>query len=200
MSHVCALRRRALQFLASKAVEKDSPQNSAVTACLQAETVGITSERTPERVLKTSKLGALTPVGQSAGSTEICTRWLISKYAGYTSKGRRLTGLLAQLKVNLMPLWKAASGALAVLFERCGEDIWPIFKAELDELFGERWLNGDSPAWTSHVANYDRSYQEDEKTWRNPGLNETLSALDGLGRGLTGLVQVHYSFMSCQIY
>jgi hypothetical protein len=84
MSHIGALRYQSLQFLASKAVERDSAQSSSVTVCLQAESVEITSTRAPERVLKTSKLGALTPVGQSAGSTELCTRWLIGELWGFT--------------------------------------------------------------------------------------------------------------------
>ena len=77
MSHIGILRYQALQFLASKAVTREASQTLAVTSCLQAESVEITSTRTPERVLKTTKMGTLTPVGQSPGSTELCVRWLI---------------------------------------------------------------------------------------------------------------------------
>jgi hypothetical protein len=89
-----------------------------------------------------------------------------------------------------MPLWKATAQALVVLFERCGEQIWPIFKAEIDGIFNESMVNTGSPSWLLNRSNSDRSYQEDEKTWRNPGLRETLGALDGLGRGMLDLVQV----------
>jgi hypothetical protein len=89
-----------------------------------------------------------------------------------------------------MPLWKATAQALVVLFERCGEEIWPILKAEIDGVFDESKANPDSPSWLLNMSSSDRSYQEDEKTWRNPGLGETLGALDGLGRGMLDLVQV----------
>lgn len=85
MSHIGVLRYQALQFIASKAVERDASQNLAVASCLQAETVEITTTRTPERVLKTTKLGTLTPVGQSESSTELCTRWLIGRIFCSTS-------------------------------------------------------------------------------------------------------------------
>lgn len=98
--------------------------------------------------------------------------------------------MIAQLRVNLMPLWKATAQALVVLFERCGEEIWPILKAEIDGVFDESRANTDGPSWLLNTSSSDRSYQEDEKTWRNPGLNETLDALDGLGRGMLDLVQV----------
>ncbi|KIM31383.1 hypothetical protein M408DRAFT_7156 [Serendipita vermifera MAFF 305830] len=172
MSHIGALRYQALRFLASAVVEKDPSQNLAVNSCLQAESVEITSTRTPERVLKTTKLGTLTPVGQATGSTEICSRWL-----------------LAQLKVNLMPLWKATAQALGVLFSRCGEDVWPIFKAELDGIFDESRLIEQNPPWALQMSDRDEAFQEDEKTWRNPGLNETLTALGSMGRGMIALVK-----------
>ena len=89
-----------------------------------------------------------------------------------------------------MPLWKATAQALAVLYDRCGEEIWPIVKAELDGLFDENKDTDQNPFWASHMPNPERYFQEDEKTWRNPGLNETLAALDGMGHGMLALVQV----------
>lgn len=94
-----------------------------------------------------------------------------------------------------MPLWKATAQTLVLLFECCGEEIWPILKAEIDGVFDESRTNIDSPSWLSNISTHDRSYQEDEKTWRNPGLNETLNALDGLGQGMLGLVQVRHLFI-----
>lgn len=89
-----------------------------------------------------------------------------------------------------MPLWKGTAQALGVLFSRCGEEIWPIFKVELDGLFEENRENAYSPSWAAPTSRNDQSYQEDEKTWRNPGLNETISALDGMGQGMAALAQV----------
>jgi hypothetical protein len=80
ISHIGALRLNALLFLASKAVERDEVQNSALQACIQAEQVEISGSRTPERTLKTTRLGPLAPVGQTPGSLELCIRWLVGTY------------------------------------------------------------------------------------------------------------------------
>lgn len=80
MSHINALRLNALLFLASKAVDRDEMQDAALQACLQAEKVEISSSRTPERTLKTTKVGPLAPVGQSPGALELCIRWLVGAY------------------------------------------------------------------------------------------------------------------------
>ncbi|PVG02408.1 hypothetical protein CPB86DRAFT_577131 [Serendipita vermifera] len=159
-SHVNSLRRNSLQILASKAINRDSGEDAAVNICLQAESVELSSARTPERVLKTTRIGTLTPVGQSAEIVEICVRWLI-----------------AQFKVNLMPVWKASTQALINLINRCGEDIWPIFRAEMQGLFDEASSFDKAPIWAVET-NEEYPYQEGEKTWRNPGLQETYSALE----------------------
>lgn len=75
-----------------------------------------------------------------------------------------------------MPLWKAAAQSLVALTERCGEDIWPIILDELKELFMEKDSMNNRPFWME-ISDLERPVQEDEKTWRNPGLQETLIAL-----------------------
>ncbi|KAG8814140.1 U3 snoRNP protein, partial [Serendipita sp. 399] len=161
MSHVGSLRLSALKLLSSKFVKRDDSQQLAIEACLAAEEVELSATKTPERVLKTIKLGSMAPVGQSAGSTEICIRWLI-----------------AQFKVNLMPLWKAAAQALAALVERSGEDVWPVVIQELRTLFDPSAQLVVTPNWLVDADENEQLIQEDEKTWRNVGLRETMVAIN----------------------
>ncbi|KAG8824346.1 U3 snoRNP protein, partial [Serendipita sp. 399] len=161
MSHVGSLRLSALKLLASKFVKRDDSQQLAIEACLAAEEVELSATKTPERVLKTTKLGSMAPVGQSAGSTEICVRWLV-----------------AQFKVNLMPLWKAAAQALAALVERSGEDVWPVVIQEFRTLFDPSAQLVLTPGWLVDADENEQLIQEDEKTWRNVGLRETMVAIN----------------------
>lgn len=160
MSHVGALRYNALRILASDLVVRDSSQDLAVTACLQAEEVEISATRAPERVLKTGKVGNAAPVGQSAGAAELCIRWLVG-----------------QFKVNLMPVWKATSQALIDVANRSSEELWDIMGPEIQAIFAGALLQ-DRPTWIVEDED-DREVQEEEKTWRNPGLQETLEAMKG---------------------
>jgi len=79
MSHSNALRLNALRVLASNAVDRDASQRIAITACLQAEEVDLNGTQTPERILKTTRIGSLA-LGPSTSSNELCIRWLIGTH------------------------------------------------------------------------------------------------------------------------
>jgi hypothetical protein len=79
MSHSNTLRLNALRVIASNAVDRDASQRIAIAACLQAEEVDISGTQTPERILKTTKIGSL-PVGASTSSNELCIRWLLGTH------------------------------------------------------------------------------------------------------------------------
>jgi hypothetical protein len=85
LSHSHTLRQAALQFLASPAVERTSVQDSATRACLQAEEVPLTAQLTPERVLKTSRVGTACPVGEGTAATGVCVRWLMGMSSKHPS-------------------------------------------------------------------------------------------------------------------
>ncbi|KAG8869452.1 U3 snoRNP protein [Serendipita sp. 405] len=159
MSHISSLRLYALKLLASDLVKRDAAQQAAIEVCLTAEEVELSATQTPERVLKTTKVGSMAPVGQSAGSTEVCVQWAV-----------------AQFKVNLMPVWKAAAQAVVALVERSGEDVWPIVIEELRSLFDSS-TQPVAPGWSVDIET-EQFIQEDEKTWRNAGLRETLMAIN----------------------
>jgi hypothetical protein len=111
-------------------------------------------------------------------------------------QGSKIFGTIAQFKVNLMPLWKASTEALVNLINRCGEDIWPIFRTEIQALFDETNSYDKAPVW---AVGSDKGYpyQEDEKTWRNPGLQETCNALEAVktDNGMSPLVEVSFSVL-----
>ncbi|KAG9052076.1 U3 snoRNP protein [Serendipita sp. 407] len=178
MSHISSLRLYALKLLASDLVKRDAAQQAAIEVCLTAEEVELSATQTPERVLKTTKVGSMAPVGQSAGSTEVCVQWAV-----------------AQFKVNLMPVWKAAAQAVVALVERSGEDVWPIVIEELRSLFDSS-TQPVAPGWSVDIET-EQFIQEDEKTWRNAGLRETLMAINAASAesALSSLTQVFYTFL-----
>jgi hypothetical protein len=79
MSHSNTLRLNALRIMASNAVDRDASERIAIAACLQAEEVDINGTQTPERILKTTRIGSL-GVGASTPSNELCIRWLLGTH------------------------------------------------------------------------------------------------------------------------
>lgn len=176
LSHINSLRLNALRLLASDAVKRDALQHTAIEACLGAEEVELSSTLAPERVLKTTKIGSLS-LGDSAAAKQLCIIWLDGVHSALRPWVIWLTMYVAQMKVNVMPLWKAASQALVALVNQCGEEVWPIVGAELKGLFEQEGIDDPQPSWMDDSGGQGRIIHEDEKTWRNPGLHETLIAL-----------------------
>lgn len=78
-----------------------------------------------------------------------------------------LTSVIAQLQVNLRPLWSPAAKAIASLSERFGDKAWSllfseleaIIKRETDNVEGSS-MDVDDPSSTSPM--------ESERSWRDP--------------------------------
>jgi hypothetical protein len=87
---------------------------------------------------------------------------------------------IAQLKVNLLPLWKATIEVLTVLTGRCGEDLWPIVLSEIQNVLSPSRSEIPSPKWFLESFTQGQDISEQEKTWRNPGLKGALSAFDAI--------------------
>lgn len=105
----------------------------------------------------------------------------------------------AQLKVNLMPVWKPAAAAVAGIAQRTGggEEVWPVIFSELAPASRGECGRGEVaiPSWSSSLQNKtveDDKWKEEEKTWRNPGYVESrrLLRLEGLPSGVKRLVDV----------
>ena len=138
-----------------------------------------------------------------------CVRQMVDWYVFNTS----LSALFccsdyrpAQLKVNLMPIWKPAATAVAGIAQRAGggEEVWPVIFSELAPV--SRGESNSSevvvPSWFNLLQQGnvpDEKQQEEEKTWRNPGYRESYLSLQmgGLPSGLKQLVQVSAPRYAC---
>lgn len=105
----------------------------------------------------------------------------------------------AQLKVNLMPIWKPAATAVAGIVQRAGggEEVWPVIFSELAPVSRGEYSSSEVvvPSWSNSLQQgnvHDETWQEEEKTWRNPGYKESHLSLQtgGLPSGLKQLVEV----------
>lgn len=84
--------------------------------------------------------------------------------------------LLAQLKVNLRPLWSPANEALASLANRFGDVIWQHLFAELKHASSPQ--QPQLPHWASNTDDEDRGDEprEEERSWRDPSAHKVRSA------------------------
>lgn len=84
----------------------------------------------------------------------------------------RLISPVAQLKVNLRPLWTPAAQALSEIADRFGDLVWDLVFNELRSISGSS--DSDSiPSW-QHVQDDEEldSISEQEKTWRDPSAHK----------------------------
>lgn len=140
--------------------------------CLQGEEVPLDVQGVRERVLR---IGRVVQVVGDAQGAEFCARWLIGTCPN-CAWDLLLTAVflfVAQLKVNLRPLWSPAAAALSSLSQRFGNVVW-------DLIFSEIRKGGEQ---TSRVAerHYEASQMdeetgddiwEDERSWRDPSAHK----------------------------
>ncbi|KAF9038274.1 hypothetical protein BDZ89DRAFT_1061276 [Hymenopellis radicata] len=146
LSHDADLRLSALRVLATCS---DAPE--VVQRCLVGEEVSLDVRGVRERVLRTSRVtqGAI-PTELSA---ELCSRWL-----------------LAQLKVNLKPLWKPAANTIAEVVELgWGETVWSLVWNELQATNLARSIDSGDDETTECTEEED---WESERTWRDPSAHK----------------------------
>ncbi|KAH7883427.1 armadillo-type protein, partial [Phlebopus sp. FC_14] len=83
------------------------------------------------------------------------------------------TGLLAQLKVNLRPLWSPATEALSSLAKRLGDPVWRRIFDELQTV--DKLGKGSGvPDWLQEGAeeNENDDPWEEERSWRDPSAHK----------------------------
>ena len=80
--------------------------------------------------------------------------------------------LVAQLKVNLRPLWAPTMKALSELSVRCDPVVWSAVFGDLRRLSEDQSLEL-SPEWAEESLSDDGDdIQEEERTWRDPSAHK----------------------------
>ncbi|KAF8305376.1 hypothetical protein DL93DRAFT_356267 [Clavulina sp. PMI_390] len=142
--------------------------NASLSLCLDAERIPLSVAGVRERILKTKKVAAAACGFDSAKDSDairIAFRWL-----------------LAQLQVNLRPLWAPAQQSIASVLENHAEVIWDLVLQELS-----RSASQSRPAPEINTPNEvpseqgpefslvhdadDNEMKEKEPTWRCPNAN-----------------------------
>ncbi|KAI0820961.1 armadillo-type protein [Irpex lacteus] len=141
-----------------------------VKRCLQAEEIPVGVQGVRERVLKIGRVSQVLRDGDEE-SGEVLVRWLV-----------------AQLKINLRPLWSPTAEALASISERkgFGDVVWGYVFEELKnasrpgasfEEDGEGWLGEDGEEEDLDDVN------ESERTWRDPSAHKLRCVTNAWIRG-----------------
>ncbi|CCM06042.1 uncharacterized protein FIBRA_08288 [Fibroporia radiculosa] len=146
----------ALSLLGSPLISSSDSNLEIVKRCLQAEEVPLDAQNSRERTLKITRLPVVVKDGDEV-SAEICCRWLI-----------------AQLKVNLRPLWSAAAGALSILSERFGDLVWHLMFEQLRNASGDT-VDVRSPPWMNDSDDNEDDTWEEERSWRDPSAHKLRS-------------------------
>jgi len=153
----------------SKLVDPAHNQIEVLKRCLQGEEVPLDLQGVRERVLRIGRVGQV--VGDEKGA-DLCARWLI-----------------AQLKVNLRPLWSPAAAALSLLAQRFGDLVWRLLFEELrkvtsDDLGIEDGLEGfllEDDQHSKEGGGGDETSVgdpwEEERTWRDPSAHKLRSVV-----------------------
>ncbi|KAI6043542.1 armadillo-type protein [Pisolithus marmoratus] len=196
-SHSRAIRLSGLQILTSRiVVGLSSAEEDVLRRCLQGEEVSLDLGGVRERVLRIGRVGMAVKHSEAAdenedgaeetqrvgrGGGEECARWL-----------------MAQLKVNLRPLWSPAAEALSGLAKRLGEPIWNVIWQEFvntssnsssPNMIGEN-VSTFIPPWLTAKENQMQDHRdgdtwEEERSWRDGAAHNTREAVaEWLDEGL----------------
>jgi U3 small nucleolar RNA-associated protein 20 len=114
LSHSRRLRLACLRLLDCKLIDPNHDHVEIVRRCLQGEEVPVDIQGVRERVLRIGRVGQV--VGDEK-SADLCGRWLI-----------------AQLKVNLRPLWSPSASALSSLGQRFADLVWSLLFEEVKKV------------------------------------------------------------------
>ncbi|TFK45123.1 armadillo-type protein [Crucibulum laeve] len=172
LSHSRPVRLNALRLLDSKLVQTADGPDEVLKRCLQGEEVSLDVQGIRERVLRIGRVGQV--VGDGSGA-DLCARWL-----------------MAQLKVNLRPLWSPAAAALASLSQRFGDLVWSLIIKDLQALSrGEHAQS--SPQWmeTGQESGHSESDPwEEERSWRDPSAHKIRSAVQEWEDATSAMIQL----------
>ena len=89
---------------------------------------------------------------------------------------------IAQLKVNLRPLWGPAAEALAVVAERFGDITWSLLFEQLKAASLDQ-LSEPALSWMSVDDGDQDTISEQERSWRDPSAHKLRSSV---GKRLNG--------------
>ncbi|KAJ7707727.1 armadillo-type protein [Mycena rosella] len=156
LSHSRALRLGALRLLAAT---RPSDAREVVKRCLAGEEVPLEVQGVRERVLRIGRVETVVKDKQKETDIgpELCARWLV-----------------AQLKINLRPLWSPAAGALAQMSQRFGDEVWRLVFQELQALYSASPPGDDvemkqaSFEDEEETGDEEKDPWEEERTWRDP--------------------------------
>lgn len=92
---------------------------------------------------------------------------------------------IAQLKVNLRPLWSPAAAALASLSQRFGDVVWKLFFEEVEKFAcvtssspqTEAAQNPAESASNEEGSTNSDDPWEDERSWRDPSAHKLRSVV-----------------------
>ncbi|KAG7091487.1 hypothetical protein E1B28_010518 [Marasmius oreades] len=158
LSHSQSLRSSTLKLISSRRFKVPENTQEALSRCLQGEKVSIDVQGVRERVLR---IGKVVPMLKDGGNTgaDLCARWF-----------------MAQLKVNLRPLWLPAAKALESLSQRFGDVVWALLFSELRKVAEESSRpsvgGSDSDSQEDIRCKLEADPWEDERSWRDPSAHK----------------------------
>jgi U3 small nucleolar RNA-associated protein 20 len=158
------LRSNVLGLLTSKMVKSSPAEHEALRRCLQGDEVSLDMHGVRERVLRIGRLYQVVRDDDSL-SADICVRWLVCTHT-VPSMRHFADVILAQLKVNLRPIWSPVSQALSSLAQKFGNVVWNIIFSELQQPQGTNQI----PDWLTATKDDqdDMDPWEEERSWRDP--------------------------------
>ena len=120
-----------------------------------------------ERVLRIGRIGQVIKDDEPL-ATDLCTRWLICECPSRLCSNPFDRSCVAQLKVNLRPLWSPAAEALSSLAKRFGDSVWACLFDELQAVT-KATHGGELPEWLNKNVEQDVNDDpwEEERTWRD---------------------------------
>ncbi|KAM6502751.1 Armadillo-type fold [Amanita muscaria] len=153
ISHSRRLRLEALRLLDLPHVATTKSAQGVIKRCLQGEEASLDFQGMRERMVCVSRVVQI--VGDEEDA-DIAARWLI-----------------AQLKVNLRPIWSATAEAIASFSQTYGDLVWRLLFEQLTgvALKGEAVGVEDSAptghSESSESASRDRDVLAEERSWRD---------------------------------
>ncbi|KAF8328538.1 armadillo-type protein [Cantharellus anzutake] len=176
MSHHAFRRIRALHLLFYNAnLKNDSTSNSVspssllLQSMIAADDSVLEVSAVRERIFRTTNVGATIRDDAEVSDVQLAGMWL-----------------LAQLKVNLQPLWKPTVESFASLMERFPETLWQLSFSVL-KLVGESVEGQDPsldpvPVWSEYFKDQgiirESIFRDDQNTWTDSSAHR----LVGVGR------------------
>ncbi|KAM5545238.1 hypothetical protein V8D89_001349 [Ganoderma adspersum] len=159
LSHSRLLRLSTLRLLSSPIVQATEGTIELVKKALQGEEISVDVQGVRERVLRIGRLPLAVKDGDDVAA-DICARWLI-----------------AQLKVNLRPLWSPAASALSSLSSRFGDLVWGLLFQEVQNAALPAVEQASDPAWLKENTDSGDVIWEDERSWRDPSAHKFRTAV-----------------------